>query len=66
MSVEKQVRDLCVQPFATQHVDRSLCPQVRSMSAQMWFARRQLLTALFTSWKHATQFDKLHKLIRKP
>lgn len=38
----------------------------------MWFARRQLmrpqpctLQAMFDSWKHATQFDKLHKLIRQ-
>ena len=72
MSIEQQVRVLCVQYFAKQYATRSLCPQVRSMSVQMWFARRQLmrsqpctLQTLYNSWKHATNFDKLHKFIRQ-
>ena len=72
MTIEQKIRDLCVLHFATKPVARSLCPQVRSLSAQMWFARRQLmrsqpctLTAVFTRWNHVTKFAKLHKLIRK-
>ena len=72
MTIEQQIRDLCVLHFATQPVTRSICPQVRSLSAQMWYARRQLLrsqpctlTAVFTRWNHVTKFEKLHKQIRK-
>ena len=72
MTVEQQIRDLCILHFATQPVTCSICPQVRSLSAQMWYARRQLLrsqpctlTAVFTRWNHVTKFEKLHKQIRK-
>ena len=72
MTIEQRIRDLCVLHFAPTPAARLLCPQVRSMSAQMWFARRQLLrsqpctlTAVFTRWHHVTKFEKLHKLIRK-
>ena len=72
MHVEQEVRDLCISHFSKYSVARSLCPQVRSTSAQLQFARRQLmrpqqciLRAMFVSWKHVVTFDKLYKFIRK-
>ena len=35
MTVEQQIRDLCVLHFPTKPIARSLCSQVRSLSAQM-------------------------------
>ena len=72
LQVEKQIRDLCTTYFPRIWDSGSPCPQVRSMTAQMWYARRQLmrprmysLQDVFTCWRHVVTFARLHYHIRK-
>ena len=72
IQVEQAIRQLCQNHFPRVRQHRPLCSQVKSLAAQMWFARRQLLRlrsvsmqAIFQSWSYVIRFEKLHTIIRR-
>ena len=72
VQVEQAVRQLCQAHFPRVHNPRLVCTQVKSMAAQMWYARRQLLRlrsvtlqAVFRAWTCIHRFEKLHHAIRR-
>ena len=70
--VEQAIRQLCQNHFPRVSQTRPMCSQVKSLAAQMWFARRQLLRlrlvslqALFKGWSFVIRFEKIHQVIRR-
>ena len=59
IQVEQAIRQLCQKHFPRVCQTRPMCSQVKSLAAQMWFAKRQLLRlrsvslqALFRGWSY--------------
>ena len=67
-SMEADIRELCIVHFpgskSTQQKDHT----TRSLTAQMWYAKRQLrmmclvtVKIMFYCWHNSTVFERLHK-----
>ena len=72
IQVEQAIRHLCQNHFPRVSQTRPTCSQVKSLAAQMWLARRQLLRlrsvslqALFRGWSYVIRFEKIHQVIRR-
>ena len=72
LQVEQAVRQLCTTHFPRVSQPRIMCSQVKSLAAQMWYARRQLfrfrsvsLQAIFRVWSWIIRFERIHHAIRR-
>ena len=72
IQVEQAVRQLCQTHFPRVRQPRLMCSQVKSLAAQMWYARRQLfrfrsvsLQAIFRVWSWVIRFERIHHAIRR-
>ena len=69
---EQAVRQLCQTHFPRVSQPRLMCSQVKSLAAQIWYARRQLLRlrsvslqAIFRGWSCVIRFERIHYAIRR-
>ena len=72
IQVKQAIRQLCQKHFPRVCQTRPMCSQVKSLAAQMWFAKRQLLRlrsvslqALFRGWSYVNRFEKIYQVIRR-
>lgn len=71
-SMETDIRALCIAHFPLKKQLPSMDIHMRSLTARMWFARRQLrmvfiisVKTMFQSWRHSITFARVHAQIRR-
>ena len=71
-TLEQELRTICSNFFPKRKPRTQMAPQIPSIAARMWQARKQALACrghsvrdLFECWAYLTTFRTLHKAIRK-